>query len=47
MNEGLFQSVLMTLLFEQERFMNQRAYEGLIDVGALDEFGYNRHNTTS
>lgn len=22
--------------------MNQRAYEGLIDVGALDEFGYNR-----
>lgn len=23
-------------------FMNQRAYEGLIDVGALDEFGYNR-----
>lgn len=24
------------------RFMNQRAYEGLIDVGALDEFGYNR-----
>ena len=25
-----------------KRFMNQRAYEGLIDVGALDEFGYNR-----
>ena len=23
-------------------FMNQRAYEGLIDVGALDEFGFNR-----
>ena len=22
--------------------MNQRAYESLIDAGALDEFGYNR-----
>ena len=31
--------------------MNQRAYESLIDAGALDEFGYNRatlhHNLTA
>lgn len=38
---GLFKSVY-DFVVRTRRFMNQRAYEGLIDVGALDEFGYNR-----
>lgn len=38
---GVFKSVY-DFVIRTKRFMNQRAYEGLIDVGALDEFGYNR-----
>lgn len=38
---GLFKSVY-DFVIRTKRFMNQRAYECLIDVGALDEFGYNR-----
>ena len=39
--EGLFHS-FYDFIIRTKRFMNQRAYECLIDVGALDEFGYNR-----
>ncbi|MDE5977295.1 MAG: DNA polymerase III subunit alpha [Turicibacter sp.] len=39
--EGPFKS-MYDFIVRTKAFMNQRAYEGLIDVGALDEFGYNR-----
>ena len=47
---GAFKSVY-DFVVRTRTFMNQRAYESLIDAGALDEFGYNRatlhHNLTA
>ncbi len=39
--EGPFKSVY-DFIVRTRTFMNQRAYESLIDAGALDDFGYNR-----
>lgn len=38
---GLYKS-FYDFVSRTRSFLNQRAYEGLIDVGAVDEFGYNR-----
>ncbi|MTM04917.1 DNA polymerase III subunit alpha [Turicibacter sanguinis] len=47
---GLYKS-FYDFVSRTRSFLNQRAYEGLIDVGAMDEFGYNRttlhHNLTA
>lgn len=39
--EGAFAS-FYDFVVRTKKFMNQRAYENLIDVGALSEFGYNQ-----
>lgn len=47
---GLYKS-FYDFVSRTRSFLNQRAYEGLIDVAAMDEFGYNRttlhHNLTA
>lgn len=47
---GLYKS-FYDFVSRTRSFLNQRSYEGLIDVGAMDEFGYNRttlhHNLTA
>ena len=39
--KSVFQS-FYDFVIRTKKFMNQKTYESLIDVGALDEFGYNR-----